>query len=77
MLENNEKNILKILYLLYLISFILNIKNDFDYLSFTSQYGNMALIFLCHFHGYNKNYIVFAGYCATGFMFISSTKKKD
>jgi hypothetical protein len=75
-----------------LISFILNIKKDFDYLSFTSQwhnnserlgsglqlfssllpafpnsnfmsilpqitYGNMALIFLSHFHGYNKNEI--------------------
>jgi hypothetical protein len=75
-----------------LISFILNIKKDFDYLSFTNQcsnntealssslqlftslfpafprgyfmsvlpqitYGNMALIFLPHFHGYNKNEI--------------------
>jgi hypothetical protein len=75
-----------------LISFILNIKKDFDYLSFTSLwpnnserlrsglqlfyslfpafpssnfmfvlsqivYGNMALIFRSHFHGYNKNEI--------------------
>jgi hypothetical protein len=76
-------------------SFILNIKKDLDYLSFTSQcynnteelwssfqlftslfpafprgargdfmsvlpqitYGNMALIFLSYFHGYNKNEI--------------------
>jgi hypothetical protein len=49
MLENNEKNNKKILYLLNLkicskdaalISFILNIKKDFDYLSFTSQWHN-------------------------------------
>jgi hypothetical protein len=50
MLENNEKNNKKILYLLNLkiwglkgaalISFILNIKKDFDNLSFTSQWHN-------------------------------------
>jgi hypothetical protein len=50
MLENNEKNNKKSLYLLNLkiwgskgaalISFILNIKKDFDYLSFTSQWHN-------------------------------------
>jgi hypothetical protein len=50
MLENNEKNNLKILYLLdlkiwgpkgaALISFILNNKNIFDYLSSTSQWLN-------------------------------------
>jgi hypothetical protein len=48
MLENNEKNNYKILYLLdlkiwgpkALISFILNNKKDFDYLSFTSQWPN-------------------------------------
>jgi hypothetical protein len=79
-----------------LISFILNNKKDFDYLSFTRQwpnnferlssglqlfsslfsafpssnfmfvlpqivYGNTALIFPSHFHGYNKNEI-FADY---------------
>jgi hypothetical protein len=51
MLENNEKNNKKVLYLLDvkiwggskgadLISFILNIKKDFDYLSFTCQWHN-------------------------------------
>jgi hypothetical protein len=46
-LENNEKNNQKILYLLNFkigglkrCSFILNIKKDFDYLSFTSQWHN-------------------------------------
>jgi hypothetical protein len=71
-----------------LISFILNIKKDFHYLSFPTYwhlfssllpafpnsnfmsvlpkltYGNMALIFLPHFHGYNKNEI-FADYWDT------------
>jgi hypothetical protein len=47
MLQNNQKNNLKILYLLdlkikgaALISFILNIEKDFDYLSFTNQWPN-------------------------------------